>query len=79
MERDQKTALHETVERNLVMTDIFINEYHSYPLNTIIARLGFEKNNNNSNNNNNNNNNNNFRNNKFQNPSFKFGKISMLL
>ena len=29
--------------------------------------------------NNSNNNNNNFRNNKFQNPSFKFGKISMLL
>ena len=74
MEREQKTDLHETVERNLVMTDILINEYHYYPLNTIITRLGFEKKKNNSNNNNNN-----FRNNKFQNPSFKFGKISMLL
>ena len=42
--REQKLPFTKHREINLIITDIFLNEYHSYLLNTIITILEFNKN-----------------------------------
>ena len=42
--REQKLPFTKHREINLIITDIFLNEYHSYLLNTIITILELNKN-----------------------------------